>query len=198
MKGTIGIVMATSLEARPLIDRLRLKNDPPCYINDRFCLIIGGIGAAAAEQGAAKLIARHNPDLVVNLGAAGTTAAKGVPGDIYAIDRVTRFNGEGSEPLYEPMDILEGFPLARLITVSRPVLHAGDRERLRHRGELIDMEGAGFLRACRAGGKPAYCFKFISDTGAHEEVQEIIDNIRLLGAAFCRTAAESILPLLMK
>jgi len=200
----LGIVMATHMEAKPFINEIPLQpilTKPfRVYKNDRIILIVTGIGKKAAEMGTRELIQRYTITTAVNLGAAGWITDTTEPGGVYAIDRVTDLEpvAPGTASRYETADILDGFPTARLITADRPLMDKNDRDMVRHRGELVDMEGASFLRVCRQHGVRAYIIKFVSDTPAHRTPNEILLNIRMLRNAFYRTASEKILPLLLK
>lgn len=180
-----GVVMATMLEAEPFLQALgleRLQGAPfPVYGNDSLVLVISGIGKANAAMAALFIIIKYNISIVYNLGAAGALRPGMSVGDIFQIDHVIepdrpRIAGRKIR-VYAP-DTLPGFKNARLATQDRPVLAAEERGALAASADLVDMEGASVLQACRRAGARCHLFKIVSDTVEHSRDEDIIENIR--------------------
>ncbi len=180
-----GIVMATMLEAEPFVEGLGL----PCvekkpflvYGDDSLVLAISGIGKANAAMAALFIVIKYNIGIVYNLGAAGALRAGMSVGDIFQIDRVfepDRPRIAGREKRVSLPDALDGFKNATLATRDRPAVLADERAALAADADLVDMEGASVLQACRRAGARCRLFKIVSDTAEHSRDEDIVENIR--------------------
>lgn len=181
-----GIVMATTLEAEPFLRgfSLRLVERKPfrVYSHDRLFLVLSGIGKACAAMASSYLITRYGIGTLFNAGAAGAVRGERKVGDILHIDRILEYDRpkiltKGLRFL-EP-DVLKGFVMASLATQDRPVLDPLERNEMAQWVDLVDMEGAAFLQACRLFKARAYLFKIVSDTPEHVRDADIIGNIKL-------------------
>ncbi len=182
-----GIVMATMLEAAPFISGLGLaleKREPfPVYTSGDMALVISGIGKVNAALAAAHLIQAKNIRTLHNAGAAGGLRDTIHARDIFHIteiidwDRPKLINREIRRII---PDRIEGFTGASLATLDRPVISRGEREKVGQAAKLVDMEGAGFVQACRAYKVQGYLWKIVSDTAEHEADRDIIANIKLM------------------
>jgi len=182
-----GIVMATMLEAAPFIKGLGLEletREPfPLYTAGSTVLVISGIGKVNAALAAAHIIREKGITILHNAGAAGALREGVNERDIFHIteiidwDRPKLINKEIRRTV---PDRLEGFREASLATLDRPVITRGERQRVGEAARLVDMEGAGFIQACRLYKARGYLWKIVSDTAEHEEDRDIIANIKLM------------------
>ena len=179
-----GIVIASMMEAFPFINGLNLvldKKSPfAVYKNDDCCLIISGIGKVNAALATACLILEYDVNSIFNIGAAGALTDNFTVGDIRHIDAVyehDRPSLDGSACKKILPQVLDGHLTASLATGDVPVTSAEGRRALSSIAELVDMEGAAIVRACRRYKKDVYLFKIISDTAATND-GEIIGNIK--------------------
>lgn len=195
-----GIVMATMLEAEPFVEGLGL----PCvekkpflvYRDDSITLVISGIGKANAAMAALFIIIKYDIGIVYNLGAAGALRAGMSVGDIFQIDRVIESDRPkiaGREIRAYAPDTLEGFKSASLATQDRPAVLADERASLAADADLVDMEGAAVLQACRRAGARCRLFKIVSDTVEHSRDEDIVENIRRVRRSLCEFFASEVL-----
>ncbi len=175
--------MATIIEAKPFIGGLGLelieKKPVPIYGNGSAVLALCGIGKSSAAIAATDLADRYPLSRIINLGSAGATGMKHAIGEILHIDMVyeldrPRLDAEG--PVEHRPDTLKGFSLATLATQDRPVLEEHDRSAAGKFADLVDMEGAAVVQACRALDVEVNLFKIVTDT-AGCSVKDIIGNI---------------------
>ncbi len=183
MNGNIGLVFATRIEARHFIkgfDLQKTEKKPfDLYIKDKIYLIISGIGKSNAAIGTSYIIWKYNTEIIFNIGAAGSATADRKIGDICHIEKIIEYdrpkfltNGlRTAKP-----DILKGFKTACLATQDRPVITLSDRQEVSKHADLVDMEGAAVLQACRLLNVKCYLFKIVTDTPADKEI-DIIKNV---------------------
>ncbi|MDT8390904.1 MAG: hypothetical protein RRC34_10395 [Lentisphaeria bacterium] len=185
----IGLLMATELEAEPLISEHGFaaagEHPFPTYSHGDVVLVLSGIGKANAAAAAAWLITTFAPRRVINAGAAGATGHDTDLGDIFQIDTVFEFDrprlrGEGVET-FSP-SLIAGPPALRLATQDHTVTSAEERRWVSQFAELVDMEGAAVAGTCDRFGVPAVLIKFVSDT---HDGHSIADNIIWLRDTFC-------------
>jgi len=179
--------MATMLEAAPFIHGLSMVQETrepfPLYTSGDLALVISGIGKVNAALAAAHLIREKNISVLHNPGAAGALRDGINAGEIYHIKEIIDWDRPGlmkREIRKIAADRLEGFNEASLATLDRPVITRGERERVGQAAELVDMEGAGFIQACRVHKVKGYLWKIVSDTAEHEHDKDIIANIKLM------------------
>ncbi len=187
-----GIVIATMLEAEPFMQGLgleRVEEKPfPVYGKDSLVLVISGIGKANAAMAALFIIMKYNVEIIYNLGAAGALRPGMSVGDIVQIEQVLepdRPRIAGREKRVYVPDTLPGFKNARLATQDSPVLAAAERASLAVDADLVDMEGASVLQACRRAGIRCHLFKIVSDTVEHSRDEDIIENIGRVRGTLC-------------
>lgn len=188
---TTGIVMATKIEAEPFIEGFGLalaeKKPVPLYSAGPLVLALSGIGKAAAAIAAAALIERHRPAAVFNCGAAGAAARGLSVGDILHIDRVYELDRPHlatGRPMTHKPDTMRGFRRASLATRDRPFLDDDDRHAAAAYADLVDMEGAAVVQACRAFGVDVYLFKIVSDLHGSGTTEIIGNMVATRGALF--------------
>lgn len=180
-----GIVMATMLEAAPFIDSglfVQIEEKPlPVYRHKSFYLVLSGIGKGAAAIASTYLILKYRTEVMYNIGAAGSATGNFQLGDILHIDSVLDYdrpNLTGSKPRFLKPDVIQGYSVATLSTRDSAVVTAEERERVGKLASLVDMEGAGFVQACRTFKAANYLFKIVTDTPEHPSHYQIIQNIR--------------------
>lgn len=178
-----GFVFATKIEAKPFIEGLGLKQiekDPfNIYLNDRLYLIIGGISKVNSAVAASYLIWKYGIKIIFNIGACGATTTDKTVGNIFHVDKVIEYDrpklATGGIRISAP-DIFPQFSKASLATQDKPVVTQDERAAVSKHADLVDMEGAAVVQACRLWGAKCYLFKIVTDTPEHEE-DEIINNV---------------------
>ncbi len=189
---SVGLIMATELEAAPFIEGMALtetEREPfSVYQGEGEAgLILSGIGKANAAMACAYLLQRHGPQCILNLGAAGATDGRANMGKNYHVNRVIepdRPHLRTGTPHEQIPDVLDGLPVAALATQDRPVKDPAHRAAVALQAELVDMEGASVVQTARRFRVPCYLFKFVSDSAGHTESSEIETNIRQYRQAF--------------
>ncbi len=194
------ILMATRIEAEPFIKGLGLskneKKPVPVFESRGIVLSISGIGKSNAAIASTNLINRYGPKLIINLGAAGALSNNFMIGDILHIDRIIEPDRPrllSLKPEVHKPDTLKGFDLASLATHDRPILSPQDRMAAGRLSELVDMEGAAIVQACRAFEIKAYLFKIVTDTPSSRKM-EIIKNIIQTRGMLFKFFIEKIMP----
>ena len=190
-----GLIFATKFEAAPFIHGLSLveiENNPfKIYHNNNIYLIISGIGKSNAAIAVTYLIMKYKIMSIFNIGAAGSTVNEIKVSDIFHISSIVewdrpRLSDKGIR-IKKP-DMLDGFSTAVLCTRDRPVVMRSERDEVSVYAELLDMEGAAVLHACRLFDAKCYLFKIVTDTPEHENSGIIMKNIKKTAQAmyeFC-------------
>jgi len=181
-----GIVMATMLEAKPFIEgiSLKLKSTKPfhLYENANSALIISGIGKVNSALATAYILQEYNFKVLYNLGAAGALKTHINKGAIFQIKEVIDYDRpllRGGLRKYESSTCSD-FDLAILATTDRPVVEYAKRLDIGQIADLVDMEAAGFLQACRIFGVDGFLWKIVSDTVDDNKDSDIVENIKNL------------------
>ena len=197
------IIMATMLEAKPFVLGMSLRQTQKIpfrlFQNDGILLIISGIGKANAAVATAYVCLKFKPACICNLGAAGATHSGYHLGETFHIQKIVetdRPDLDTGKPCVHQPDLLAGFNTAILATSDRAVLDPKERKLISINADLIDMEGASVVQACRTFKKNCYLFKFISDTPDHTRDQDIVDHIRQHRKAFYDFFTDTIRPML--
>ena len=167
------ILLAVALhpEARPVIERFRLKQDAsfalPVFRRDEVWLAVTGTGRMKSAIATTHLVTQvENGEnaILFNLGIAGHTQKAG-EGSVKVGDRflVNKISEQGTGRSFYP-DLLARTPLAEsaVTTVERPLVRA-DADGVEP--GLVDMEAAGFYQAGAAFLPPHRigCVKVVSD-----------------------------------
>ena len=197
------IIMATMLEAKPFVLGMSLRQTQKIpfrlFQNDEILLIISGIGKANAAVATAYVCLKFKPACICNLGAAGATHSGYHLGETFHIQKIVetdRPDLDTGKPCVHQPDLLAGFNTAILATSDRAVLDPKERKLISINADLIDMEGASVVQACRTFKKNCYLFKFISDTPDHTRDQDIVDHIRQHRKTFYDFFTDTIRPML--
>ena len=150
------IVSALKSELNPLFTYFPLLNKVPLnggtlYRTEYLQLLRTGVGQEKTKQVLEAFLKDHHPDLVLNIGLAGSLTAEYEPGRIFYIN----------EALYEKTKTVIKlpklsadipFPAARLLTVNKAVTEAQTRNAL-HKAfaaDLVDMEAYYLAQRCSA------------------------------------------------
>jgi adenosylhomocysteine nucleosidase len=198
---SLAIVVATSLEAAPLLDLLELSpvGKVPCLLHRResIALAISGIGKTNAAIATTYCCAMLRPRWILNVGAAGATDSRCPRGDFFHATKVIEPDRPGlgsGQPCVQAPNVLEGFVEATLATHDRPIISREERERVSPYASLVDMEGAAIVQASRRFKAPCALFKFVSDTPEDTDVCDAIAFIEKRGKVFSRFIADSVIP----
>ena len=197
------IVMAAMLEAKPFVLGLSLnqrrKKPFAVFQSDHIFLIISGVGKANAAMATGYSCDKYHPACICNLGAAGATDVSHPLGEIFHINKIVehdRHELTTRKPCIHNPDILNGFQTATLSTSDMAVLAPDERKKISMNADLIDMEGASVVQACRKFNTKCFIFKFVSDTPDHARNEDIVENIRLHRSFFFEFFIRSVMPVL--
>ncbi len=128
-----------------------------------------GVGKVNAAMHTYQAILQHQPDLVINMGTAGSVDHK--LGDILVCDK---FADREIEKVSEPLGMPYIFSFAEELEKyaylfpdeKRFVCNSGDSfvtERLDTIGDVFDMEAVGIAQVCKLLGVPMVAVKYVSD-----------------------------------
>ena len=184
----IGLIIATPLEAIPFLDGLSLsqleKKPFAIYANEETAIIISGIGKANAGIASSYLIWKYRPELILNTGAAGAVNENIKVGEIFHINCILELDRpnlpDGGVRTLKPKTI-EGYKTASIATQDRPIITADDRNVVSEHADLVDMECASIVQACKLWNTNCIIFKIVSDNTGNEEIREILENIKTTG-----------------
>lgn len=181
-----GLIMATYLEAKPLVEKLGRQPDTaapfPVYHGKDISLVISGIGKTSAAAACAWMCTALAPARIVNLGAAGSNREDLPLGTIRQVNEAfetDRLHFKTGKPFRHLPDVLEGFTTASLATSDQPVINPEQRRKLLSFAEMTDMEGAAVIQTAARFKTRCFLFKFVSDTPGHTTGEEIATHIRL-------------------
>jgi adenosylhomocysteine nucleosidase len=205
VEGNMPIVMiiATELEAEPFIQTMDMKDLEvrpfKVYMGDDAYMIVSGIGKVNAAMATLYASLRFDPFIILNLGAAGGTEDSKKLGSIYNVRKTIepdRIHLRTHTPYIQYPDSLEGFETGILATQDRAITDIETFKGIAAFADLVDMEGASVVQACKRLRKKCILFKFVSDTPVHAGKSEIIDHIKRFRVPFCDFIVESVLPLI--
>ncbi|MBW1846518.1 MAG: 5'-methylthioadenosine/S-adenosylhomocysteine nucleosidase [Deltaproteobacteria bacterium] len=199
------IIMATTLEAKPFIERLNLKKygkeSFKQFSNDKILLVISGVGKTNAAIAATYCCKKYNPPYILNMGSAGATDSTHRLGSIlhvYKIFEHDRPQFPFKKPHTHKPDRLKGFPTAKLATGDRPVIDPNGRKIISEYASLVDMEAAAIAQACKTFKTKCYVFKYVSDTPDHTGGADILKNMLEYREPFFDFFSSKVMPLLLK
>lgn len=179
---SLNLVVALPAEARPLVDRFKLKrlavrHPYTIYLDDSTALIVTGIGKLSSAMAvsylaglSASLAQPRSPSVWLNVGIAGH-ATESI-GSRYLAHTI--YDEESAESWHPTFAFHVKQPLARVHTVGHPVEDYLDE------ATLYDMEAAGFYRAARrlTTRELIHCYKIVSDNREHAASQLMRDPKR--------------------
>ena len=187
----ISIVMATMIEAKPFVLGMSLKKYEekpfPIFKNDKILLVISGIGKANAAMASAYCCREFNPSCICNFGAAGAVGFFHSLGETFHITKIFEHDRPAltsDKPMVHNPNVLDGFQNATLSTGDRAIKDPEERREISRFADLVDMEGAAVVQACRIFETKCYLFKFVSDTPEHTLDGDIIKHIRTYRTSF--------------
>ncbi len=172
-----GVLFATAEEARPLLDRghaERLSTSPfvAYRFNGHACVIISGMGMAAAREACRELVERHSVRQIINAGVCGALAGGIDRGGVFTVSSVV--DGEQPERVCAlHLDRAPGLERRTLVTVREPVFDSGRRTALAKVGELVDMEGFAVAAECQERHIPCCLIKGVTDFGDRDGKSDI-------------------------
>ncbi len=188
----ICLVAATFMEAEPFIRILDMKETESgpflIYSGKEIILGVSGIGKANAAMCTAYCCMKHQPEILINAGAAGAVDETSEVGTIFQIKKTIepdRPHLKTNTPWVQTPDTIEGFKCATLATQDKPVHDIETFKELSALADLVDMEGASVLQAAKRFNIRCLLFKFVSDTPLHAGQGLIIENIKKHIAVFC-------------
>ncbi len=185
------IVSALKSELNPLFTYFPLLEKAPLnggtvYRTDYLQLLRTGVGQEKTKQVFDAYLKTHHPDLVLNIGLAGSLTPEYEPGRIFSIKEVLH---ERTETIYKLPKLSADIPFAaaRLLTVEKAVTEAPTRDGLHKEfaAELVDMEAFYLARKCRAEGIPFYSMKIISDRADQATEQMFMKNYKEKSKILC-------------
>ncbi len=198
-----GLVTALRQEGAVIIERLSMtlveKRPFPVYRAGDIYLAISGVGKVNAALAASHLAEKYGRKSLVNMGTAGALKDGLAVGDTFIISRVTdhdRTRFDTGEPAVLTPELFPGGNMATLVTLDRPVLSPEDRIRISAFGDLVDMEGAGFVQGCRKFSVTPILVKSVTDTAETGSLEDILSNIAAAGEIFHGFFERAIRPLL--
>lgn len=198
----VAILVALSLEAAPLLERLQdpvkltASAGPKITLGQlqqrRVAVVATGVGKDAAIRGARLMIEGHRPGLVVAAGLCGGLASDLARGDVVVASSVTR----AGSPEHHPAELSAwlaagGYRHVRVVTADRVVDTPEAKRDLRAAtaADVVDMESWWIADVAEAEGTPWAVVRSISDT-ADERIPQDVAKLaslthpaRLAGAA---------------
>ena len=172
----------------------------PIYKKDNLLLVISGIGKANAAMASAYCCREFNPSCICNLGAAGAVGFFHPLGEIFHITKIFEHDRPkltSDKPMVYKPHVLDGFQNATLSTSDRAITDPEERMEISRFADLVDMEGAAVVQACRIFETKCYLFKFVSDTPEHTDDGDIIKHIRTYRGSFYDFFLRSVLEKLL-
>jgi adenosylhomocysteine nucleosidase len=199
---TIGIVIATRIEAEPFIQGLDMKEVEvrpfPVYDGSGVYLVISGIGKVNAGMATAYVCLKFDPACILNMGAAGANVDSKELGEIFLIEKTVepdRIHLRTNTPYVQHPDLLDGFVTAVLATQDSAVIDADTFRSTAFVADLVDMEGAAVVQASKRFNKKCFLFKFVSDMPAHAgQAELILRQIKFFRGPFCDFILNSAIP----
>lgn len=205
----IGILLATKIEARPLVKRLGARKQRgaamPAWTfggeaSPAGVVVVCGMGKAAAARGAEMLIAEWGATTVINVGICGALgedeSASPAVGELLRISA----SADGDAVLAgQPCQAIEcaagawgHLPVARLASVSEPVFEDARRRVLAGAAEVVDMEGYAVAEVCNRRGVEAVLLKGVSDRADRSGKRDIVRNILRVSRRLARAVVRSV------
>jgi len=195
----IAVILATRMEADPLLKRLAAEPVPARPFNTwRFAsaggglIVVSGMGQAAARLAAAYALDQPGVGRIVNAGICGSLRGD-APGNLFcvgeAMDGDAILSGGPTMGHNVPPGPWFGLTRARLTTVLEPVFDAKKRQALAKAAELVDMEGFAITSVCRERGVACHLVKGVSDRADEDGKDAIARNLPTVCEALAETVA---------
>lgn len=178
-----GIVTALMEEAVPFISGLALKpvKETPFRIfkGKGAALVVSGIGKVNGALACEYIILEYGVRRILSFGSAGALSPDIKLWDIFGISAAFERDVSGGIRLIGA-DTVPGHREAVLATGDKPAVSSEERRSLAPYADLVDMEGAAVIKACKKLRMPVYLFKAVSDT-VETDSSEIKGNILRAG-----------------
>lgn len=203
----IGLIVATRLEADPIIEALGLhqvsRKPFACFAAETLMTIVSGIGKTLAAAAASYLLTGFPCRIIINFGAAGALQPESTLGTpcivnrLWEPDRIDPATMRPPDQSIESDNVVSGLNLkafhpASLATRDRPTVSHQDRSAILlsdYSGiQLTDMEGAAIYQTAACFQTPCVLLKFISDSSMQPN---IVDNIVHLRMSACQTLLQA-------
>ena len=172
------LVFATKIEADFAIKKFRFARarhaEFEIYKSGGAVLAISGIGILAAALCAQFLLKNFEIEKILNAGACGSLSKKGELGDVFEIGKVLC-----ADPFCGGEFLIGDSPTA-LVSSSRPIVSAADRERYSKLADFADMECYGILKSLAFSGfdlKNFAALKAVSDFSESCDIKKNIPRI---------------------
>lgn len=202
----IGLLVATEMEAEPLLTRLNATPLPdapfPTYscsspdCGEAVVLAISGMGPAAAREAVEYLCRVRRVRMVINAGICGSLNASARAGDIRvvesAVDGDRVLAGAPCSRASCGRGVWTELPAARLATVAVPVYEDDRRARLTECADIVDMEGFAVAETCAGRGVPCVLIKGVSDRADGNGRKDIRRNLGAVSAAVAGVVCEGL------
>ncbi len=162
------IVCALKAEAAGIIRAYSLEKDNqsafPLFRSDSVCCVITGIGTVSVMRILPLAIEITSPGRVINAGSAGALSPSVKRNTVYEISRVSMHNPGG--PAHADIIIKTAgiFPDTSLLTSLKPVIDDTERNTLRAKADLVDMEGYATASITQERDIPLSLIKIVSDS----------------------------------
>jgi len=196
-RNTVVLQFATQLEAQPFIETLQLtqlqhkpfglfRGDSSLYA------IIGGIGITSAAIATTYVCTTLNPDILINIGAAGALTPNLTLGTIVTVTTVhdtSRFSFSTEKPFTYALTPIDNLPNLPCVSVTKPLRTNEERQQFASIADIVDMELAGIAHVSQIFSTQCYAIKYITDTAQHTTHEDIVKNIMTLS----QTTAEEII-----
>ena len=189
----IGLVLATRMEAGPLLRRLDARKlADALFETHEFAggtIVISGMGKRAARDAAEYLIASCGATAVVNVGICGAVSDELQPGEVLRVSAVMDGDRADAEQITCDGDLWDRLAPARLASVDEPVFEDDRRLQLARQADLVDMEGIAVAETCRRHGIACCMVKGVSDLADNSGKESIRENIERVSADLAEVVA---------
>ena len=188
----IALLLATLEEGQPLLKLLGAE----LLVTEPFAtywfaargkrsgglVVISGMGGAQAAAATHYAIAIRGASAIINIGICGALNGSLKPGDLCRItevgDEESLTNGGSMQALTESSGVCSNWPTARLVSVLEPVFGGERKTWLAAHADVVEMEGAAVVEACRQHAVPCTLLKGVSDLANDGGRAELHRNIR--------------------
>jgi len=184
-RNTVVLQFATQLEAQPFIETLKLSQlqHTPFGLfrgDSSLYAIIGGIGITSAAIATTYVCTTLNPDILINIGAAGALTPNLTLGTIVTVTTVhdtSRFSFSKESPFAYTLAPIDNLSTSQCVSVIKPLRTNEERQQFASIADIVDMELAGIAQASQIFSTQCYAIKYVTDTAEHNTHEDIVKNI---------------------
>ena len=184
-RNTVVLQFATQLEAQPFIETLQLTQlqQKPFILyrgDSSLYVIIGGIGITSAAIATTYVCTTLNPDILINIGAAGALTPNLTLGTIVTVTTVydtSRCSFSTEKPFTYALTPIYNLPKSQCVSVIKPLRTKEERQEFASIADIVDMELAGIAQASQIFSTQCYAIKYVTDTAEHNTHEDIVKNI---------------------